>query len=121
MARPQLEIDEETVEKLAAIHCSMEEIASVCKCSVDTLERRFAEVIKSGRDQGKTSLKRKQYETAMKGSVPMLIWLGKQYLQQKDKSPEEIDAIARQPVVKLTQAERESLIKLVKVNKDKEA
>lgn len=32
----------------------------------------------------KMSLKRKQYDVAMDGSVPLLIWLGKQYLGQKD-------------------------------------
>ena len=30
-------------------------------------------------------MRRKQFEVANNGSVPMLIWLGKQYLDQKDK------------------------------------
>lgn len=84
MARPPLDIDEDTVEKLAAIHCTMIEIASVVGCSVDTLERRFADVVKRGRDKGKTSLKRWQWKLAEKGNCTMLIWLGKQYLEQRD-------------------------------------
>lgn len=82
MARPKLQIDESLVEKLASIHCTMEEIASVCSCSVDTLERRFAEVIKKARAKGKSSLRRLQWENAQKGNVSMQIWLGKIILGQ---------------------------------------
>lgn len=92
MARPRKKIDQSIVEKLAAIHCTMEEIASVCECSVDTLERRFAEPIKSAKNRGKTSLRRHQWELAQKGNVTMLIWLGKQLLGQRDQLEQVIDA-----------------------------
>ena len=39
MARPRKEIDFELAEKLAQIHCTQEEIASVLDMSVDTLQR----------------------------------------------------------------------------------
>lgn len=78
-------IDEKLVEKLATIMCTMKEIGAVIGCSVDTLERRFAEIIEKGRENGKMSLKRKQYEIAMGGNVTMLIWLGKQHLGQTNK------------------------------------
>lgn len=86
MARPKLEIDEDQVLKLAGINCSLAEMAAVLNCSSDTIERRFAEVIKKGRETGKMSLKRKQWELAMSGNVTMLIWLGKIILDQKDTS-----------------------------------
>ena len=41
--------------------------------------------LKKGRDQGKTSLRRMQWEKAQSGNTTMLIWLGKQMLGQKDK------------------------------------
>ena len=85
MARPKKEIDEKTVQKLAEIMCTMTEIAAVVGCSVDTLERRFAETIKLGQEKGKTSLRRWQYLAAEKGNTAMLIWLGKQHLGQKDR------------------------------------
>lgn len=115
MARPPLEIDEETVEKLAAIHCTMKEIAAVVGCSVDTLERRFADTVKKGRDKGKTSLKRWQWKAAEKGNVSMLIWLGKQYLDQKDKtdniiSPHYQDSKSL-PVPAMTKEQAEKLLK----------
>lgn len=91
MARPKLEIDPAQVEKLAAIGCSMAEIGAVLSCSPDTLQRRFAAVIEKGREHGKASLKRKQYEVAMSGNVSMLIWLGKIKLGQVDTSRQFID------------------------------
>lgn len=109
MPRHKLPIDEAQVEKLAAIMCTMNEMGSVLNCSVDTLERRFADVIQKGRDRGKMSLKRKQYETAMGGNVTMLIWLGKQHLGQKDKSPEEIPQ-----GIQAVQMSSKQLIELVK-------
>ena len=83
--RPKIKIDPEQVRRLASIFCTMQQIGHVVGCSVDTLERRFADIIKEGRDMGRTSLLKKQYEVAMTGNVSMLIWLGKQHLQQSDK------------------------------------
>lgn len=89
MARPKKDIDPEQVRKLAAIQCTTAEMAAVLGCSSDTLERRFAAIIKEGRETGKMSLKRKQYEIAMGGNTAMLIWLGKNILGQRDTFPEE--------------------------------
>ena len=41
MARPKKKIDPEVIDRLAAIDCTIDEIASVCGCSRDTIERRF--------------------------------------------------------------------------------
>jgi len=84
MGRPLIEIDEQQVENLAAIGCTQVEIGAVVGCSVDTLHRRFADVIKRGNERMKASLRRWQYERAKGGSVAMLIWLGKNYLEQTD-------------------------------------
>lgn len=85
MARPKANIDADQVEKLAAIQCTLPEMAAVLNCNVSTLQRRFAQHIEKGREHGRMSLKRKQYEVAMNGNVGMLIWLGKQHLTQSDK------------------------------------
>lgn len=85
MARPIIhELDTRQIKELAEIQCTMGEIASVMGCSVDTLERRYADVIKEGRDKGKSSLRRMQYKKALEGNPTMLIWLGKHYLDQKE-------------------------------------
>jgi hypothetical protein len=60
-------------------------MGAVLGCDASTLTRRYASVIETGRQTGKMSLKRKQWEVAMGGNVTMLIWLGKQNLGQTDK------------------------------------
>ena len=85
MARPKKEIDYEAVEKLANIQCTQEEIASFLGLSVRTLQRdeEFCRVYKKGQETGKMSLRRYQYKLAEKNTA-MAIFLGKQYLGQKD-------------------------------------
>lgn len=85
MARPKKQVDEALLEKLASIQCTNEELSNMVGVSIDTLLRRYATLIKKARDNGKKSLRRMQWEAAQKGNVTMLIWLGKQYLGQKDK------------------------------------
>jgi AraC-like DNA-binding protein len=92
--RPKKELDERQIRELAKIHCTMEEIAAVMGCSVDTLERRFADIIKEERSIGKSSLRRWQFKAAQSGNSALLIWLGKQYLNQRDK--EDIDLSAKE-------------------------
>ena len=85
VGKPKIEINEDQFEKLSSILCTMEEMASFFGCSVDTLERNFADTIKKGKDKGRMSLRRMQFEKAQTGNTTMLIWLGKQLLGQKDK------------------------------------
>ena len=83
--RPKKEIDYTTVEKLANIQCTQEEIASFLGISSRILLRdeKFKELFAKGRENGKMSLRRIQWKHAEKNTT-MAIWLGKQYLGQKD-------------------------------------
>tara|TARA_Y100000004_G_scaffold163203_1_gene192391 strand:+ start:121 stop:447 length:327 start_codon:yes stop_codon:yes gene_type:complete len=85
MARPLKVIDKDAIQKLAQLHCTYDEIAQFCGVSTKTLQRNYVHLIKKGREMGKISLRRAQFEKALSGSVPMQIWLGKQHLDQKDK------------------------------------
>lgn len=85
MARPRKQINEDQVESLAAINCTVEEIASVLECSKDTLERRFAASIKKGREKGRSSLRRLMWDKAQNGNITMMIWLSKQLLGYTDR------------------------------------
>ncbi len=85
MARPIKPIDDEQLMKLAAMHCSVGEIAAFFDVSRDTIERRYAAEISKGREMGKSKLRRLQWQSAEKGNVVMQIFLGKQYLGQSDK------------------------------------
>ena len=90
--RPKKEIDQTLFEKLCGLQCTLEEIAGIFNCSPDTIERwckrtyeeSFAEVYKKHSANGKTSLRRAQFKLAEK-SAAMAIWLGKQYLGQRDR------------------------------------
>lgn len=96
MPRPRKEIERTEFEGLLAIQCTLEEVAAYFDyklhgCSVDTIERwckreygeSFAEVSKKKREYGKISLRRSQFKLAEK-SPAMAIFLGKNYLGQKD-------------------------------------
>jgi hypothetical protein len=86
--RPKKEIDYNAVERLAALMCTQEEIANYLDISVRTLLRddEFCHIYKKGLDKGKMSIRRQQYKSAEDGNVTMQIWLGKQYLNQRDRS-----------------------------------
>ena len=85
MARPKKVIDYEAVEKLASIQCTQEEIANFLDLSVRTLQRddEFCRLYKKGQDNGRMSLRRMQFKLAEK-NTSMAIFLGKQYLGQRD-------------------------------------
>lgn len=92
MARPKIPIDRKQFENLCGLQCTKEEIASFFDCSEDTIERWckseykecFAVVFKQKRGVGKVSLRRSQFRMAQKNPT-MAIWLGKQYLGQRDQ------------------------------------
>jgi len=85
--RPKKEINYEMVKKLANIHCTQKEIASVLDLSVKTLQRdeEFCRIYNKGIEEGKSALRRMQWRSAEAGSDRMLIFLGKQYLGQSNK------------------------------------
>jgi len=97
--RPKTKLDYELIEKLAHIQCTQEEIASVIGVHRSTLLRdeEFCRIYKKGMQSGKMSLRRLQWKSAEKENVQMLIYLGKQYLGQKEgigvsfETPLEVD------------------------------
>ena len=93
MAAKRISIDWDKVDAMCKIQCTGEEIASVLNISYDTLERACkreksmscADYIGQKREGGKASLRRRQWQSAQDGNATMLIWLGKQYLGQRDR------------------------------------
>lgn len=86
LGRPLKQVNEKLVKDLASIFCTQNEMAAIVGCSVDTLERRYSEAIKMGHESAKSSLRRLQWKAAVRGSNALLIWLGKQYLGQREPS-----------------------------------
>jgi hypothetical protein len=79
------QLDEKQILSLAQVGCTTEEIAFHLECSKDTLERRYAALLKKGRAQLRMSLRRAQVKKALAGDNTMLIWLGKILLGQKEE------------------------------------
>jgi len=93
--RPKIEIDLDQVEKLAGLFCTYEEIAAFLGVAINTMKSRkdFLTVYKRGYENGKCSLRRLQAKKAMEGNTTMLIWLGKQYLGQRDRLEQNEDGL----------------------------
>ena len=86
MGRPKkYNIDEEKVAQLSSFGCTNLEIAQFFGCDESLLRKSYSEFLTKGRQTGKIRLRKLQWDAAKKGSVPMLIWLGKQILGQTDK------------------------------------
>lgn len=89
-------INKDDFEKLCNLWCTLTEIAEFFGVSEDTLEswckdvyqETFSEAYKKKNSKGKIALRRWQMKSAEKGNVTMQIWLGKQYLGQKEKLPD---------------------------------
>jgi hypothetical protein len=79
--------------KLGELQATVREAAGVLLCGESTLEaflgpagpKEARDAWEGGRQAGRVSIRRKQMQVALRGSVTMLIWLGKQYLDQRDK------------------------------------
>jgi hypothetical protein len=94
MGRPPKEISKSIFEELCKIQCTEEEIAGVFSCSVDTIYRfckktydnkSFADVFKQFSSHGKSAIRRQQFHIMNNGNAAMAIWLGKQYLGQREQ------------------------------------
>ncbi len=88
--RPRHKISVDDIEKLAQIGATQREMASFLGVDTNTIGRRMAEpkyraAYARGDSNFNISLRRKQAEMALKGDRTMLIWLGKQRLEQTDK------------------------------------
>jgi len=91
--RPLVDIDWEKVDGMCGIRCTGEEIAGVLGIHYDTLnnacnrekEMNFSEYYTLKSQNGKASIRKKQYTVAMNGNPYMLKWLGVNWLGQSDK------------------------------------
>lgn len=96
MGRPKKNLtpkEWDSVKYMCMIHCTGEEIAGVMQMDYDTLNRNckdkygypISEYIKRNQANGKMSLRRAQWKSAESGNPTMLVWLGKQWLGQREQ------------------------------------
>lgn len=114
--RPRVEISLAEFKKLCGLQCTLEEIAGFFDCSGDTIERwckrelgiSFADAFKKFSAGGRISLRRNQFRLAEK-SASMAIFLGKNYLGQRDNIETE-DNAALDKLDEILRANRENAI-----------
>lgn len=88
------EINWEVVDAILQYGATLVDCAEMAKVSDDTLANRirdlhgctFTEYRNRKMSKVRISLARKQYDVAMSGDRTLLIWLGKQWLGQSEKS-----------------------------------
>ena len=93
--RKLVPIDAVELEKLCVLQCTNAEIAAWFGCSERTIEKRskepeLAEVMARGKGKGRVSIRRAQMKLLEAGNATMGVWLGKQYLGQRDVTPIEL-------------------------------
>ena len=100
MARPKINIDWEKVDRYLVAGATGTEVAAVLGIHAHTLYDRckedhklsFSDYLLQKKEKGDSMLKLKQFEQAMEGDRGMLIWLGKNRLDQSDKKEVKHDA-----------------------------
>ena len=82
-------IDLVELEKLCALNCTDQEIAGWFGVSTRTIESRrkrpeYALAMERGRSRGRISVRRAQMKMLEGGNATMGVWMGKQFLGQRD-------------------------------------
>jgi hypothetical protein len=98
MARPKKNISAKAVFELAKIGCTLEEMGRVLGCNATTIGRRFRKEVERGMANLKVRLRRKQISEALTGNIAMLIWLGKQLLDQTERNRTELAGQVETPI-----------------------
>ena len=102
----QATIDKTQFEKLCALQCTRDEICAVLNVDDNTLIDwckntygcDFRTIFTEKKQLGKMSLRRSQWKLAEKNPT-MAIWLGKQYLGQKEQTTINNESIQRVQII----------------------
>lgn len=94
VGRPEKEFNWEVLDAILQYGASKLDCAELTGVSEDTIDRRikeehgknFSEYREAKKSKMRMKLRQKQFEMALKGNVPLLIWLGKNELGQSDKN-----------------------------------
>lgn len=80
------DIPPEKVKMLASFGCTYIEIGKYFGCSEKAIRTRFRTEFEQGKEEMKLTLRQLQWKNAQNGNTALLIFLGKNYLNQTDKS-----------------------------------
>lgn len=85
MGRRKKEVDEAILAELIVQGATDREIGDILGINHTTVTNRFSPIIKKKRAERRIALRKAQYDNAIAGNATLLIWLGKQELEQTDK------------------------------------
>ena len=103
-AQPNAKSELDVVKELAERGSPEAEIAAVIGMPEKKFARRYRKVFRQARAQGAAELRRVQWSKADEGSVPMLIWLGRQMLgQSQEPAAPEAEALPGRVVLDMSQ------------------
>ena len=112
---PEKEINWELFEQLCALQCTQSEICSMLKVNEDTIRKKckekfgedYSALYKRNSECGKISVRRYQFVQA-KTKPNMAIWLGKQWLGQKENVTDLKDLMVHELRAGIKQISQES-------------
>ena len=82
-----IKLDKNKVRMLASFGCTLVEIAKYFKVGESVIRKNYKKEYEAGVEEMKFSLRKAQWKYALEnGNTALLIFLGKNYLQQTDKS-----------------------------------
>lgn len=99
--RPQKAFPEQEIFQLAAEGSTDGYIALRLGISKTSLTGKYKDLLDSGREQRNGDIQRKQFQLAMSGNVPLLMWLGKNWLNQANRVEEIGDDPLKEILVEL--------------------
>lgn len=88
--RPKEDITAENVEKLASLGCTYEDIADFFNVHPSFIIQYYKEPVLRGRSNLKMSLRMTLVNSALRGNVPALLFLSKNFLNMSDKMELEV-------------------------------
>ena len=85
VGRDRRVVPPDEIEHLASLGCTDREICDYFKINDNTLRYNFDDYLRTGRQRLKTTIRQAQLRLALEHLNPtMLVWLGKNYLQQNE-------------------------------------
>ena len=88
VGRPKAKLSVEAIGQMALEGAKNSEIAALLGVADETITDNFSKILTQKRAERRTNIRRKQYTLAINGNVSMLIWLGKQELEQREPKQE---------------------------------
>ena len=113
--RPKAVIDWKLVDEYLRSQCDGAHIANILGIHPNTLylaceekfKINFSEYSQQKKGEGQELLRARQFKAAMDGDKTMLVWLGKQYLGQREKTDSNLNIQEKAPVISFGEEEDE--------------